>query len=139
MAGAGGLSAAAITPWLRRRVPVGWRMIAIVAVHALALAVVAASSSVWLVVVGLFFGGMMETMTGITQVSFRLALIPDAIQGRVNSVYRLGSFGAMSIGMAVGGLLIDLYGPRPVMWLIAGSIGVIAVGAALSRIRTLLD
>ena len=138
-AGAGGLSAAAITPWLRRRVPVGWHMVAIVAVHALALALVAASASVWLVGLGLFFGGMMETMTGITQVSYRLALIPDAIQGRVNSVYRLLSSGAMSAGAAGGGLLIDLYGPRPVMWLIAGTIGVIAVGSALSGIRTLRD
>jgi MFS family permease len=138
-AGAGGLSAAAVTPWLRRRVPVGWHMIAIVAVHALALALVAASSSIWLVMLGLYFEGMMETMTGITQVSFRLALIPDAIQGRVNSVYRLISFAAMSVGSATGGLLIDWYGPRPVMWIIAGSIGVIAVGSALSDIRTLRD
>jgi MFS family permease len=139
LAGAGGLSAAAITPWLRRRVPVGWHMVAIVAVHAVALGVVAASGSVWLMVTGLFFGGMMETMTGITQVSFRLALIPDAIQGRVNSVYRLGSFGAMSLGTAAGGLLIDLYGPRPVMWLIAGLLGLIAVCSAFSGIRTLRD
>ena len=114
-------------------------MVAIVAVHALALGIVAASEWIPLVVFGLFFGGMMETMTGITQVSFRLALIPDAIQGRVNSVYRLGSFGAMSIGTAAGGLLIDLYGPRPVLWIIAASIGVIAVGSALSGIRTLRD
>jgi predicted MFS family arabinose efflux permease len=128
-----------VTPWLRRRVPVGWHMIAIVAVHALALALVAASSSIWLVMLGLYFEGMMETMTGITQVSFRLALIPDAIQGRVNSVYRLISFAAMSVGSATGGLLIDWYGPRPVMWIIAGSIGVIAVGSALSDIRTLRD
>jgi predicted MFS family arabinose efflux permease len=139
MAGAGGLSAAAITPWLRRRVPVGWHMIGIVAVHAVALGIVAASDWIPLVVFGLFFGGMMETMTGITQVSFRLAMIPDAIQGRVNSVYRLGSFGAMSIGAAAGGLLIDLYGPRPVLWMIAASIGVIAAGSALSGIRSLHD
>jgi MFS family permease len=138
-AGAGGLSAAAITPWLRRRIPVGWHMIAIVGVHALALTLVAASSSVWQVAIGLYFGGMMETMTGITQVSFRLALIPDAIQGRVNSVYRLISFGAMSIGAAGGGLLIDLYGPRPVMWLIAAMLGVVTAGSALSGIRTLRD
>jgi predicted MFS family arabinose efflux permease len=110
-----------------------------VAVHAVSLTLVAAASSVWLVMLGLFFEGMMETMTGIVQVSFRLALIPDAIQGRVNSVYRLCSFAAMTVGTAGGGLLIDLYGPRPVLWLIAMSIGVIAVGAALSGIRTLRD
>ena len=139
VAGAGGLSAAAVTPWLRRRIPVGWHMIGIVAVHAISLGVVAAAPDVWFIVVGLFVAGMMETMTGITQVSYRLALIPDALQGRVNSVYRLLSFGAMSFGTALGGFLIDVYGPRPVMGLIAGWIGLMAVFGALSGIRTLRD
>lgn len=66
-------------------------------------------------------------------------MIPDAIQGRVNSVYRLGSFAAMSLGTATGGLLIDLYGPRSVMWLIAATLEVITVGTALSGIRALDD
>lgn len=138
-AGAGGLTAAAITPWLRRRVPVGWHMVGIVALHGLALGLVATAGSVWLVALGLFAAGMMETMTGITQVSYRLGLIPDPLQGRVNSVYRLLSFGAMALGTAGGGFLIDLYGPRPVMGLIAGSIATTALGAALSGIRTLRE
>ncbi|MCC6174031.1 MAG: MFS transporter [Chloroflexi bacterium] len=138
-AGAGGLSAAAITPWLRRWAPVGWHMVGILVVHAVAVAIVALSGSVWLVAVGLFFEGMMETMTGITQVSFRLGLIPDGLQGRVNSVYRLLSFGATSLGMAGGGFLIDLYGPRPVLWLVAGVLGAIALGSAATGVRTLRD
>ena len=139
MAGAGGLTSAAITPWLRRRIPVGWHMIGIVAIHSLALGSVAASASVWGVAAGLYLAGMMETMTGITQVSDRLALIPDALQGRVNSVYRLLSFGSMALGTAGGGVLAGVYGPRPVMWLIAGAIGVTAAGAALSGLRSLRD
>jgi len=107
--------------------------------HGLALALVAMAGSVWLVALGLFAAGMMETMTGITQVSYRLGLIPDPLQGRVNSVYRLLSFGAMALGTAGGGFLIDLYGPRPVMGLLAGSIATTALGAALSGIRTLRE
>ena len=114
-------------------------MVGIVAVHGLALGLVALAGSVWLVALGLYFGGMMETMTGITQVSYRLGLIPDAIQGRVNSVYRLLSFGATSLGAAGGGILIDLYGPRAMMGLVAAAIGALAVGAALSGIRGLRD
>jgi MFS family permease len=139
VAGSGGLTAAAITPWLRRRLPVGWHMIGIVAVHGLALGLAAWSTLIWPIVIGLFVAGMMETMTGITQVSYRIALIPDALQGRVNSVYRLLSFGAMSFGTALGGFLIDLYGPRPVLGLIAAWIFAMAVLAALSGIRKLRD
>jgi MFS family permease len=139
VAGSGGLSAAAITPWLRRRVPVGWHMIVIVGLHGVALGLVAFADSLWLVAVGLYFAGMMETMTGIVQVSFRLALIPDALQGRVNSVYRLLSFGAMSFGTAAGGVLIDLYGPRTTLGAIAAWIVAMAALSAFSAIRTVRD
>ena len=138
-AGAGGLTAAAVTPWLRRRVPVGWHVVGIVGLHGLAIALVAAASPIWLVALGLFVAGMMETMTGITQVSYRLGLIPDGLQGRANSVYRLLSFGATAFGTAGGGALIDLAGPRAVMWLIGASLGAVALGTALSGIRDLRD
>ena len=114
-------------------------MLGIVAVHSVALGTVAIAPFVWLVALGLYVAGMMETMTGITQVSFRLALIPDALQGRVNSVYRLLSFGSMGLGTAGGGILIGLYGPRAVMALIATAIGITAVGSVFSGIRSLRD
>jgi MFS family permease len=139
VAGSGGLCAAAVTPWLRRRVPLGWHMISVVGVHGLALGLVALAPSILLIVVGLFVAGMMETMTGIVQVSYRLALIPDALQGRVNSVYRLLSFGAMSFGAVAGGILIDLYGPRVTMGVIAAWIGAMALASACSAIRSLRD
>jgi len=139
VAGAGGLSAAAVTPWLRRRIPVGWHMIAIVLLHGLALGFATLSGTIWGVAAGLYLAGMMETMTGIVQVSYRLALIPDVLQGRVNSVYRLLSFGAMSVGTALGGFLIDVYGPRPVLGIIAVWILLMGLGAAASDIRTLRE
>ena len=139
VAGAGGLSAAAMTPWLRRRVPVGWHMILVVGMHGLALGLVTVAGSIWLVCVGLFVAGMMETMTGIVQVSYRLALIPDALQGRVNSVYRLLSFAAMSFGMVAGGALIDLYGARHTLGAIAAWTVVMALLAACSGIRSLRE
>ena len=139
VAGSGGLCGAAMTPWLRRRIPVGLHMIGIVMLHGLALGLAALSPTIWLMAIGLFLAGMMETMVGVTQVSYRLALIPDALQGRVNSVYRLVSFATMSFGMVSGGILIDLYGPRLTLGLVAAWIGAMAAGAALSAIRTLRE
>jgi MFS family permease len=139
VAGSGGLVGAAATPWLRRRIPVGWHMISVVALHGVALGVAVLAPTIWLMLVGLFVAGMMETMTGIIHVSYRLGLIPDALQGRVNSVYRLLSFGTMSFGMVLGGVLIDLYGPRPTLGLVAAWIGAMALGAALSGIRSLRE
>ena len=45
------------------------------------------------------------------QFSYRLRLIPDALQGRVNSVFRLIAFGSEPLGLALTGVLLQLWGP----------------------------
>ncbi len=45
------------------------------------------------------------------QFGYRLALIPDHLQGRVNSVFRLIAFGSEPIGLAVTGVLLQVMGP----------------------------
>src|SRR5438105_375401 len=44
------------------------------------------------------------------QFSYRLALIPDALQGRVNSVFRLLAFGFQPLGAALSGVLLQSIG-----------------------------
>jgi len=44
----------------------------------------------------------------VVQFSYRLALIPDELQGRVNSVFRLLAFGFQPLGWIVTGVLIQL-------------------------------
>lgn len=45
----------------------------------------------------------------VAQLSYRLALIPDELQGRVNSVYRLLAFGFIPLGWSLTGLLIQWF------------------------------
>lgn len=45
----------------------------------------------------------------VAQLSYRLALIPDELQGRVNSVYRLLAFGFLPLGWSLTGLLIQWF------------------------------
>jgi len=45
------------------------------------------------------------------QYAYRLLVIPDHLQGRVQSVFRLISFGAQPVGFALTGLLIQWIGP----------------------------
>ncbi len=49
----------------------------------------------------------------VSQFSYRIALIPDHLQGRVNSVFRLIAFGAQPIGLALTGILLQAIGPIP--------------------------
>jgi predicted MFS family arabinose efflux permease len=46
----------------------------------------------------------------VVQFSYRSAIIPDELQGRVNSVFRLVAFGGQPIGLALTGLFIQNIG-----------------------------
>jgi MFS family permease len=61
-----------------------------------------------LVLAGIFLAG---PIYDVVQFSYRLALIPDALQGRVNSVFRLIAFGGQPIGYALAGVLLQTVGP----------------------------
>ena len=49
----------------------------------------------------------------VAQFSFRLALIPDALQGRVNSVFRLVAFLGPPLGSMITGVLLQMLGITP--------------------------
>ena len=58
------------------------------------------------------------------QFSYRLALIPDALQGRVNSTFRLLAFGFQPLGQALAGILLERFGTTSTIlfylfWLVA--------------------
>lgn len=136
-AGAGGLLGSAVTPRLRRHFPVGWHMIGTIALHSLGIALVGIGQTVPAAMAGMLVVGVAEAMTSIVQVSYRLATIPDALQGRVNSVYRMGSFAAMTLGTTLTGILIEASGARVALSVMAAYVAVIAVGVGLSEVRRL--
>jgi predicted MFS family arabinose efflux permease len=47
----------------------------------------------------------------VAQSSYQLSLIPDQLQGRVNSITRLLINGSQPLGIALTGLLIQFFGP----------------------------
>jgi len=55
----------------------------------------------------------MSPIYNVVQFSYRLSLIPDALQGRVNSTFRLIAFGFMPLGAAVSGFLLEWIGAVP--------------------------
>ena len=63
----------------------------------------------------------------VVQFSYRLALIPDALQGRVNSSFRLLAFGFNPLGAALCGLLLERAGSTPTVLLFAACYVAMAV------------
>lgn len=67
------------------------------------------------------------------QFSYRLITIPDRLQGRVQSVYRLLSFGSQPLGMALTGGLIQWIGPTWTVVVLFVPQGLFALSATLYR------
>ena len=75
----------------------------------------------------------------ITQVSFRQAICPERMQGRMNSVMRFIVWGVMPIGSLLGGALATWIGLRETMW-IGAAIGSFSfVPVLISPVRTLRE
>jgi predicted MFS family arabinose efflux permease len=69
----------------------------------------------------------------VLQRSLRMALIPDALQGRINSVYRLIAFSSNPVSMALTGLLLQNVGTTLTILLVTGGLTLIALSATLNR------
>lgn len=69
----------------------------------------------------------------VVQGSYRLSVIPDALQGRVNSVFRLIAFSGQPLGIAVTGLLLQAIGPVPTIVVLFIPQVVLALAATFNR------
>jgi predicted MFS family arabinose efflux permease len=90
-----------------------------------------APNIVWLGIVNAV-GFLFVPIYVTTHFSYRLVLIPDALQGRVNSAFRLVTFGAQMLGFALMGVLLQRFGPIATVY-----IG--AVPATLLAIMTMVN
>ncbi|HYL43066.1 MAG TPA: MFS transporter [Ktedonobacteraceae bacterium] len=69
----------------------------------------------------------------VVQYSYRLATIPDHLQGRVNSVFRLIAFGGQPLGIALTGILLQAYGPAVTVVLMFIPQAILAVAVTFNR------
>lgn len=131
--GIGGIVGALLVAPLLRRFGVGHILIVVAAIwvltwppYALApnIATLAAANIAGWLVVPIFMG---------TQYSYRLTVIPDQLQGRVNSVFKLLAFGGEPFGLALAGGLIQTFGASTAIWIITVPQAAIVVAAGLYR------
>ena len=115
IAGIGGIAGSLVGGIIQRRFRFGQVIVGAVALEALLLPLFALVPSPLLlgaVAAGLAFVG---PVYNVVQFSYRLSIIPDRLQGRVNSVFRLLAFGFMPIGAALSGFLIERLGVVPAL------------------------
>ena len=131
--GIGSILGSLFAPFLQKQLKFGQAIISNVWVLALLwplYAVVPNVVAMGILTTVLFFFG---PIYNVVNASYRLALVPDAFQGRVNSVVRLISFVSLPLGLAATGVLIQGVGARATVLLGAGALVLVALVATMSR------
>jgi MFS family permease len=90
-------------------------------------------------VLGVITGGifLVFPIYNVVQMSYRLALIPDELQGRVNSAFRLIAFAPQPVAVALTGALLQTVGIRGTVLITFAWLLILAIATSLSKpIRT---
>jgi len=79
----------------------------------------AGDAAIPFIIAGGVFGGLSQMIYNINQVSYRQAICPPRMQGRMNATVRFLVWGTMPIGSIIGGLLATVIGVHQTIWIAA--------------------
>ena len=141
IANVGYLVGAIVTNRISRRIGVGPAIVLGAAGGAASLLVPLAPTSApipWLIASGVLVG-FGVVLYNVTQLSFRQAITPERLQGRMNSVMRFIVWGVIPLGTLLGGAIATAVDLRTAIWVgaIGQSLGFLPV--LLSPVRTLRE
>ena len=109
--GIGSVVGALLVVPLQKRFSFGQLMIGTAWLWVLGWILYAFAFNPWVLLVANLVGFVVVPVYMMVQFSYRLAMIPDRLQGRVNSVFRLIAFGGQPIGLSLTGVLLQVIGP----------------------------
>ncbi|MFC0645512.1 MFS transporter [Cellulomonas phragmiteti] len=112
----GGLLGVAAYGWLTARVTLTSIMRVGLVVETLTHLALALTRSPWVAMPVFVVFGAHAFVWGTTSLTIRQRAVPTALQGRVNSVNLIGTFGGLVVGAAVGGVLAQHWGVTAPFW-----------------------
>lgn len=113
-----------------KRLGTGRALLASVAVGGVTYLGIGLSGSAILVAAWFVLNGVTVLVWNVLSVSLRQALVPDALRGRVESVYRTLAWGAMPVGALLGGVAGAAFGLRLPFVAVGVLFLMVALGAA---------
>ncbi len=126
----GGLAAGRVTAGLGQ----ARALVAAVATFGVTFIVIGTATTGVVVGAALAVNGFVIVVWNVVTVSLRQAIVPAALLGRVNSVYRTIGWGSIPLGALAGGFLADALGTRA-PWFVGAAIAAAALVVAAARLR----
>jgi MFS family permease len=137
--GVGAVLGALLAPWTSRRLgdgPALWLSLAVTSPFGLLIPLAQPDDALLLIVPAMIVTVAGLVVYDIVQLSFRQALTPPRLQGRVHATVRFVVWGSLPIGSVLGGLLAGAVGNRTALWLLTAATVLIPLILFLSPVRT---
>lgn len=131
--GAGSIIGAILVIPIQKRFSFGQAIIGASWIWALTWLLFAIAPNPWVLGLANTLSFIIVPVYTVVQYSYRIALIPDQLQGRVNSVYRLIAFGSQPLGLILTGVLLQSIGAVPTVLVLFAPQLVLALAATLNR------
>jgi MFS family permease len=131
-AGIGNILGAIINSWLQRRVSLGLLLSSTMLLFVLLWPLYGLAVNPWTLGILIACLALIDSIAYLQATSYRLAVVPDQLQGRVGSIVRLVFFGCLTLGPAWVGLCLQRFGIMP-------TIGVLWVGFILFALLVLFN
>ncbi|WP_030155712.1 MFS transporter [Glycomyces sp. NRRL B-16210] len=140
--GVGGILGAMLVGRISAKAGMGPTALVALAMSGPGMAVVAMAGTGWGAVVA--FAGQLVyvgsiVVFNVNVVSYRQAITPDPIQGRVNASQRVMTWGSLAVGSIVGGFAGEVIGARYVLFIAAGMLFAGCLVLLATPIRTLRE
>lgn len=132
-AGVGGVLGALVAPRIQRRFSFGRAIIGIYWSFAIIVLLFTVAVSPPLLAAVLFGTALVGPSFNTVQQTYRLKLIPERLQGRVNSAFRLVAQGMAPLGLALTGVLLERVGGVGTALILGGFLVGVAILTTLNR------
>jgi predicted MFS family arabinose efflux permease len=131
----GGIVGAALGGRINRRFTIGQIVVGTTWVNVLLFPVYALAPNI--ITLGLISAVLYTVLPiySVAVLSYRLALIPDALQGRVNSAVRLVAFGGIPLGSTLGGFLLEQIGAVNSIWVFSAFLLALGIIVLLKPVK----
>lgn len=133
IAALGGLIAFPLVGPLGRRIRLGQLLPALIAGQAITVSLLALIPDIRVLGIMLGLSYLFFALYNSVEVGYRLSLIPDVLQGRVNSAFHMIALSSYPIGAAASGLLLERFGVDTTLLGFGAWMGLLTVGAFVSR------